>query len=373
MPLVIDADGNDLVVRGIHRGHYGERGPQRYLMLAGPPAEQHSDTYFLLRHPRLIRRRIMTQADKNLSGRFANRPYTENGSSAAVVRRFLGDKDIVYVAFALAGFAHADELRATAQLAEAVRADVAHARLQSADELLDVRCQRSAMRHAAFDAFGHDLVAVAHVLLHVAIAHALAHRANRSHPAIFFVSAPLVEHRLARALFGARDKRSDHHARGSRGESLDDVAGEAHAAVRDHRNVARLGNRNAVHYCRHLRNSDAGDHARGANRSGPDADAQRVRTRIDERLGAFAGRDIARDHLDVAGFALGHPQRIDNVLRMTMRGIDQKHIDARAQQCGNTLLAIRTDTDRGAGSQTTHRILARMRMARRLVHVLYGD
>src|SRR5271155_3133166 len=166
----------------------------------------------------------------------------------------------MHVAFALARLAHPDELRPTAQLAEAMRSDVTHARLQPTDELIDIRCEGAAIRHSALDALRHDF-AVGHVLLHIAVAHALAHRADGAHPAILFVGAALVEHRLARAFLGAREQRPDHHGRGSRGERLDDIAGEAHAAIGDNGYVARLADGDAVHDRRHLRNADARNHA----------------------------------------------------------------------------------------------------------------
>src|ERR1019366_6849383 len=231
--------------------------------------------------------------------------------SAAMVGRLLGDEAAVHVALALARLAHPDEFRATAQLAEVMRPDVAHPGLQATDKLIDVRCQRAAIWDPALDALGHDF-AVDHVVLHVAVAHAFAHRSNRSHPAIFLVGAPLVQHRLARAFLGSGEQRSDHYRGCPRGEGLDDVARETHAAIGDDRHVARLADRDAVHDRRHLRNAHSGNHPRGAYRARADSNAQRVGTGVDERLGALAGRDVARDHLDIARLAFGRAQRLDD-------------------------------------------------------------
>ena len=103
-------------------------------------------------------------------------------------------------------------------------------------------------------------------LLTVAVAHPFAHRAKRSHPAIELVGAALVENRFARALFGTREERTDHHSRGARGERLDDIAGEPDSAIGDQRNVARLGDRDAIHDRGNLRHADARDHPCRANR-----------------------------------------------------------------------------------------------------------
>src|SRR5580658_3048980 len=89
-----------------------------------------------------------------------------------IVRRFLGDEDVVDMAFALACIADANELCTLAQFREIGRADVAHPSLQSADQLFKVGGKGAAMGHAAFDAFGHEL-AFRYVVLAVAVAHAI--------------------------------------------------------------------------------------------------------------------------------------------------------------------------------------------------------
>src|SRR5216684_6868920 len=90
-----------------------------------------------------------------------------------VVRRFLRDENVVDVAFPLARLAHADEFRSPAQFHETRGPHVAHSGLHSANQLLDIRSKRSAMRYAALDSFGHEL-ALGNFLLAVAIAHPLA-------------------------------------------------------------------------------------------------------------------------------------------------------------------------------------------------------
>src|ERR1700719_2363941 len=116
----------------------------------------------------------------------------------AVVGRLLRDEHVMDVTLALTCIAHPDELRALAQLEQGRRTDVTHAGLQPADELLDVGPERSAMRHAALDPLRHQLAAIGHVMLAVSIAHAFRHRTERPHPAVKFVSPPLVKNRLAR-------------------------------------------------------------------------------------------------------------------------------------------------------------------------------
>src|SRR5690606_19687966 len=85
-------------------------------------------------------------------------------ASGAVVRRFLGDLHVVDVALALAGAADLHELRLAAHVLDGGAADIAHGRAQAADQLVDDAADRATVRHAAFDAFGHQLVGAGRVL-----------------------------------------------------------------------------------------------------------------------------------------------------------------------------------------------------------------
>ena len=58
---------------------------------------------------------------------------------------------------------------------------------------------------------------------------------------------------------------------------------------------------------------------------------------------------------------------------MAVRGVDAQHVDAGAHQRRRALLALGPHADRGADAQPAHLVLARMGMARRLVHVLDRD
>src|SRR3546814_6253802 len=98
----------------------------------------------------------------------------------------------MHVALALAGTGDLHELRPRAHVLHGGTADVAHRRAQAAGELVDHAAERAAVRHAAFDAFGHELVGVAAVL-EVAILGPLFHRRQRTHAAVALVAAALVE------------------------------------------------------------------------------------------------------------------------------------------------------------------------------------
>ena len=128
-------------------------------------------------------------------------------------------------------------------------AAVAHAGAQAADQLVHHRGDAAFVRDAPFDPFRHQLLACTpaglevELVLEVAVAAAAAHRADRPHAAVLLEAAALVQNQLARALVGARKQVADHRRARADGERLGDVAGEADAAVGDHRDVVALGRR----------------------------------------------------------------------------------------------------------------------------------
>src|SRR5262249_44840411 len=155
-----------------------------------------------------------------------------DGLLTSVVRRFLGDDDVVHVALADAGRRDANELRFFGQLLDRPAATVAHAGAKAADQLVDHRSQAAFVRDTAFDAFGHELVAAVaggggwnlEFVLEVAIAAAAPHGANRAHAAVLLERAALIQDDFTRALVGAGEQAAHHHGAGADGDGLRDVA-----------------------------------------------------------------------------------------------------------------------------------------------------
>src|SRR5512145_96285 len=114
----------------------------------------------------------------------------------AIVRRFLGNDDVVHMAFAESRDRLADERGILLQLGNRLAPAIAHPGLQSSDELINDRGQRSLVRHAAFDAFRHELLWRAPALA-VPIAAAPFHGADRSHAPVNLICPCLVEHRFS--------------------------------------------------------------------------------------------------------------------------------------------------------------------------------
>src|SRR6188508_92533 len=107
----------------------------------------------------------------------------------AVVRRFLGDLHVVHVALAHAGPGDAHELRIGAHGGDAGAARVAHGGAQATRELMNDGHEAALVRHASFDAFGHELLELRGGVLEIAIgrAVALSHGAERTHAAVRLV------------------------------------------------------------------------------------------------------------------------------------------------------------------------------------------
>src|SRR5271170_1485891 len=74
-----------------------------------------------------------------------------------IVRSLARDDDVVDVAFAQSGIRDAHKAGFCLQVLDRSTAQIAHAGTQSADELVDHCFKRSAMGHAAFNAFRNEL------------------------------------------------------------------------------------------------------------------------------------------------------------------------------------------------------------------------
>ena len=279
------------------------------------------------------------------------------------------------VVFAQPRGGHAHEFRLAPQLGEAPAAGVAHAGLQSADELIDDAPQRAFVRHAPFDPLGDELVGFAPVVLKIPVAAALpvAHGFQRPHPAILLVGAALIQNRLARALLGAGEQAADHDRLGARGQRLDDVARKADTAVRNDRHARARGHAHGFRHRGELGHADPGNDARRADGGRADADLDSVRAGVDQRLGPVCGRHVAGDHLDVRKIAFERPNRIEHAGRVAVRGVQHQHVRARLDQGRGALLPVVARADRGGDPQPAVFVLARVGMTARLLDVLDRD
>src|SRR5262245_5828830 len=88
-----------------------------------------------------------------------------------------------------------DETGLDAEILDGGDAAVAHARLQSADELVDDVGDQALVGNAGLDALGDELLQILHALLEVPVAASARHGAQGTHALVDLVRAALVEDR----------------------------------------------------------------------------------------------------------------------------------------------------------------------------------
>src|SRR5260370_40758466 len=132
-----------------------------------------------------------------------------------IVRRFFRDDNVVNVALAQARSGNSNKSAFLAEFFERARSHVAHAALQSADELICQSPQLALVGHASFHAFRNGF-APFRTFLRVAISGARLHRAGGTHPAGGLKRAALVKNGLSGRFFVALERAADHHARFAR-------------------------------------------------------------------------------------------------------------------------------------------------------------
>ena len=157
---------------------------------------------------------------------------------------------------------------------------------------------RALVGHLPLDAFGHKLQRVLDVLLEVAVGRAARHRADRAHAAIGLVGAALLQEHFARRLVGAGEQRADHRDVGAGGERLGEIAREylmPPSAITGMSAFFAASTASMIAV-------SCGTPTPATMRvvqiePGPMPTLIGVRAGIDQRLGAFRGRDIAGDDL----------------------------------------------------------------------------
>ena len=157
------------------------------------------------------------------------------------------------------------------------------------------------------------------------------------------------------------------------GDRLGEIAGIFDAAVGDHRHAGRARRLRRLEDRGELRHADAGDDARRADRARPDADLDRVRAGVDQRLRALARRDIAGDDRDLVGRALDAPDLLEHLLGMAVRGVDDEAVDAGRHQQLGALETLVADRRRRGDAQAPVGVLGGVGMGGRLLDVLDGD
>ena len=239
-----------------------------------------------------------------------------------------------------------------------LRADVEHRLVEPADQLVGDGGERTAVGDLALDALGDDLVVAGDLGLEVAVLRvrllaAARHGAERAHAAVGLELLAVDEDRLAGRLLAAREQRADHHRVGARDDRLGDVTRLLQAAVGDHRHPGRPAREGRLVDRCDLGDAAAGDHARRTDGSRTEADLHRVGARVDERLGALAGGDVAADDLHVLGrgVALEPAHHVEQQRDVAVGGVGDQDVDAGLDQGGGPLPGVAEVADGGAHHQ----------------------
>ncbi len=143
---------------------------------------------------------------------------------------------------------------------------------------------------------------------------------------------------------------------------------------RDHRH-ALVALRRSAHVVDRgdLRDADAGDDARRADRAGPDPDLDRVRARVDQRLAPPRPWRCCPRRPRPSTASLIRAHHLDHAARVAVRRVDDEHVDAGVDERLRALERVGPDADRGADAQPALLVLRRLRELDLLLDVLDRD
>ena len=201
------------------------------------------------------------------------------------------------------------------------------------------------------------------------------HRPQRPHAAVGLELLAADEDQLTGRLGGAGEQAAEHHRARAGGDRLGDVAGVLDAAVADHRDARRPAGQRRLVDRGDLRRADAGHHPGGADRARPDADLDRVRAGLDQRLRRRPGwRRCRRRRPPESPTSARSLATISSTRREWPCAVSTMSTSTPASTSviarGVRLLA---DADRGADQQPAVGVLGGQRVLLGLDEVLDGD
>ena len=278
----------------------------------------------------------------------------------------------MHVALPQPGDRLADEPRVLLQFGDRLASAIAHTGTKAPDQLKHDVGERSLVRHAAFDAFRHQL-GLRPSRLTISIFPAPFHRADGAHPPVHLVRAGLIQHRFSGRLLRAGEQAPDHDCRRAGGQRLGHVARKLDAAVRNHRHAGAGGGLGALGDRRELRHAGTGHDACGADRPRTNPDLESVHAGFQQILRRLGGRNVARRHLQPGIFLLQQLDPVQHRLRMAMGCIHHDQIHACFHQQVHPLIRIRPDADGRAHAQPPMFVLAGIRVFDTFFDVLDGD
>jgi hypothetical protein len=290
-----------------------------------------------------------------------------------IVRGFARDDDVMDVTFAQASGGDADEAGFFGEFTQRGCADVAHAAFEAADELVGQGAERTFVRYAAFDAFGHGLAAFVSVLNGCVTVGAGVHRAHGTHAAVGLEGAALKKNSFAGRFLRAGEKATDHYAGSACGDGFGYVAGIFYAAVGNDGDAGALRGARGFHHCGELGNAGAGDNARGADRAGADADFQAVDAERDQIFRGFIGGDVSRDELRFGKASANGFDGVHHARRVAVCGVNREDVGFGFEHFDGALEIVARCADGGANAEPALFIFSGARVFPFFLDIFDGD
>ena len=258
------------------------------------------------------------------------------------------------MAFADAGGGDFHKLGFLLHLRDGGAAAVAHAGTDAAGHLVDDGHHRALVRHAPFNAFGHELVGVGVAgarLLEVAVGAALLHGTDGAHATVALVAAALEQNHFARRLFGTGKHAAHHDRAGTCRERLGNVAAVADAAISNQRHTGSAQRGRHAIYRHDLRHAHTGHDTGGADRARANAHFDRVGTGFHQRQRRRAGGNVAANHIHLRIVLLDPAHTLDHAMAVAVRRVHHDGVHAGAHQCFDALFGALAHTHGRAHAQ----------------------
>ena len=263
--------------------------------------------------------------------------------------------------------------------------EIAHAALNASDEAGEHPVERTGLLLKRLDSLGGHLAGGVGFLMTVTGGAACLHGGEATHATVLFVElATDLDHLSGGLGATGQDAAADDALR--QGESLDDVARFGDAAV----------GKDGDFFCRrclgadmkggHLRDTDTGHDAGGADRTGPLSDLDDAGTAVGEKFNPRGACDITCNDRKLGESVAEHPDRVADTLGVTMGGGDRHHVEASVDESPDMTedaIAIKFAEgiagggDGGAADETELRITGRLELGLALLgdllHIAHGD
>ncbi len=228
------------------------------------------------------------------------------------------------------------------EVGDGLSSAVAHARPESADQLVEEVSECTAIRYASFDPFGDQFFRLSFTFfvgerLSIAFAGSLDHGSEGAHAAILFEGSALVQNDLSWTFVHPCQQSPQHHAMCPSCQGFGDIPAISNPPVGDNRDVGSFHGFGGIGDSRELWNADTRNNSRRTNRSGSDPDLDGVCTRVGESFCSFSGGDVARDHVDGPAF-FDFADRVDDVFGVTVSRIDDEDIDPFFEESGSAIV-----------------------------------